>query len=258
MTEAELQILRGAGFLLAFAAAVAVQRLSPHARFRGSWRVNGGFWAVDAVAIGLVCGACGCVVARWAEVRGLGLFHAIESTAWVALPVTVLTLDFVSYVWHRANHAIPFLWRFHQVHHSDETFTVSTGLRFHPGELLFSLPLRLASVVAIGATPLGVVVFEVLFTIANLFEHGDIDLPGTLESRVGRVFVVPALHRLHHSRRRTDLNSNFGTILIVWDRWLRTYRPNASSSSVATGLPAGERVVGFWRALILPLKPGRA
>ena len=252
MTEGELQVVRAVGFVLAFAAALTFQRLLPHARLAGSWRVNGAFWAIDAVLIGLVCGACGCVVARWAEVHEVGLFHSVTATPWAAVLVTVVALDVVSYLWHRANHAIAFLWRFHQVHHSDPTFTVSTGLRFHPGELLLSLPLRLTAVVALGASPLGVVVFEVLFTIANLIEHGDIDLPDVLERRLSRVCVLPALHRLHHSRNTRELNTNFGTIFSVWDRAFGTYRVSSSSREVDTGLPGAPDLSSLPRALLLP------
>jgi sterol desaturase/sphingolipid hydroxylase (fatty acid hydroxylase superfamily) len=237
MTELEFQLVRGVGFGAALAAAVLLQRLSPHARLSGSWRVNGSFWIMDALIIAAVCGACACTAARWAAAREIGLFHSVAVPGWLALVATIGVLDLVSYTWHRANHAIPFLWRFHQVHHSDSAFTVSTALRFHPGELLLSLPLRLAAVVALGATPGAVVTFEILFAVANLIEHGDIDLPQRLERRLQNVCITPALHRLHHSRKRAELNSNFGTIFAVWDRLLGTHQASASARRVTTGLP---------------------
>jgi len=172
---------------------------------------------------------------------------------WVSVPATLLTLDVVSYLWHRANHRVRWLWRFHQVHHSDAAFTVSTGLRFHPGELLLSLPVRLAAVAALGSPPVAVVVFEVVFTIANLIEHGDIDLPLAVERRIGRVFIVPALHRLHHSRRRAELNRNFGTVFVLWDRVLGTYADSSSGARVNTGLADLAETPVLGRALVLPM-----
>jgi sterol desaturase/sphingolipid hydroxylase (fatty acid hydroxylase superfamily) len=237
MNETEFQLIRGIGFSAALASAILAQRLSPHARLAGSWLVNGAFWLIDALLIGTLCGACACTAARWAEAHEVGLFHQVELPSGRALVATIGVLDLISYLWHRANHVVPFLWRFHQVHHSDSSFTVSTALRFHPGELVLSLPFRLAAVVALGASPAWVVSFEILFTIANLIGHGDIDLPMRFERRLQTVCITPALHRLHHSCRRAELNSNFGTIFTFWDRFLSTYRSSSSRNQVVTGLP---------------------
>ena len=256
-TETQLQLGRLAGFVLAGGCALALQRLRPHARLRGSARVNLGLWLLNAALLSAVCGACACTVARWAAAHGVGLLNGVAGVAapmWAGVPLTIAALDLVSYCWHRANHRVAFLWRFHQVHHSDPSFTVSTGLRFHPGELLLSLPLRLLAVAALGASPLAVVVFEVVFTIANLVEHGNIGLPLRLEQRLARVLVTPALHRRHHTCRAPELNSNFGTIFTVWDRALGTYGESTSAVLVDTGLPSGVRASSVRRALLLPLR----
>src|SRR5437867_5084394 len=210
MTEAQLHMIRGAGIVGAAVIALALQRLAPHARLRGSWRVNGGLWLVNGIVLGALCGGCAFTAARWAARSGVGLLNHARVGTWVAVPVTLALLDLVSYGWHRANHRIPLLWRLHQVHHSDPSFTVSTGVRFHPGELVLSLPLRLAAVVAIGASPAAVVAFEIAFTVANLIEHGDIDVVAPVEAAVARVFVTSALHRRHHAK--SDPDRNFGTI----------------------------------------------
>jgi sterol desaturase/sphingolipid hydroxylase (fatty acid hydroxylase superfamily) len=258
MSELEFQLVRGVGFAAALATAVLLQRLSPHARHSGSWRVNGSFWLIDALIIAALCGACACTAARWAATREIGIFHSVAVPGWLAVVMTIGALDFVSYAWHRANHVIPLLWRFHQVHHSDSAFTVSTALRFHPGELLLSLPLRLAAVVALGATPGAVVTFEILFAVANLIEHGDIDLPLPLERNLQRVCITPALHRLHHSCKRTELNSNFGTIFAVWDRLLGTHLTSSSSRQIATGLPYAADASTLLPAVCLPfVSPAR-
>ena len=208
---------------------------------------------LDAAVVGAVCGACACSAARWAAARQIGLFHWTGAGPWAAIPATILLLDVVSYGWHRANHRVPMLWRFHQVHHSDPTFTVSTALRFHPGELVLSLPVRLAAVVAIGASAAGVLVFEALFTLANLVEHGDIAVPRRLERELGRVLVTPALHRRHHTKAGRERDTNYGTIFSFWDRVFASYTPNDSASTVDTGVPGLDRVpLGL--ALLLPLR----
>jgi len=257
VTESQFQILRIAGFVAAAGFALGLQWLRPHARLHGSGPVNAGLWLINAALLSAVCGACACMVARWAAGHGVGFLNRLTAPSSIAVPLTIVGLDLVSYGWHRANHRVTFLWGFHQVHHSDLGFTVSTGVRFHPGELLLSLPIRLAAVATLGAPPVAVVIFEVVFTIANLFEHGNIGLPLWLEQQLGRLLVTPALHRRHHTRRYPELDSNFGTIFTLWDRWLGTYGESTSAVHVDTGLPSGEYVPNVLRALLLPLRVQR-
>jgi sterol desaturase/sphingolipid hydroxylase (fatty acid hydroxylase superfamily) len=237
MTEGEVQVVRGAVFVAAMLLAAGVQRAAPHARLRGSWRVNGALWLVNAAVVGAVCGACACTAARWAARHGVGFLRLAGIGPWPSIPASIAALDLVSYAWHRANHRIPFLWRFHQVHHSDPTFTVSTGIRFHPGELLLSLPLRLVAVVLVGASVGTVLVFEALFTVANLLEHGDIALSPGVDGVLARGLVTPAVHRRHHTRTGPARDTNFGTIFSVWDRLLGTYTRGDAAARVDTGLP---------------------
>jgi sterol desaturase/sphingolipid hydroxylase (fatty acid hydroxylase superfamily) len=253
MTEQDLRVLRLIGFAIAIAGALALQKFSPHGRTPGSTRVNAGLWLVNVVVTGTICGACVCSAARWATQSNIGLLNWYAMPVWVAFPVSVAFLDLVSYAWHRANHAVPFLWRWHQVHHSDTAFSVSTALRFHPGELLLSLPLRLAAVVGLGVPVAAVVLFEVAFTFANAIEHGDIDLPRRFETTTARVLVTPALHRWHHTVSRRDRDTNYGTIFSFWDRWLGTLAPNDSRTVVRTGLPDVSAVT-LGSALLLPLR----
>ena len=247
-------MIRSVGFVLALGLAAGLQRWRPHARFHRPCGSNVGLWAINLVVIGVVCGGCACAVARWAAAAEVGLLNAVSAPLWLGVPATVLALDFVSYVWHRANHRIRWLWRFHQVHHSDAAFTVSTGVRFHPGELLLSLPVRLAAVVALGPSPVATVVFEVVFTIANLVEHGNVDLPLAVERRIDRLCITPALHRRHHSRHRRELNTNFGTLFAWWDRLLGTYAGSSSDARIETGLAELPGTPGIGSALILPMR----
>ncbi len=254
MTEAEFQIVKSIGFVLAFALAAGLQRLSPHRTMTGSWRPNLRLWALSAIVLGAVCVGCACTVSRWASGHGLGLLNQNGVSAWVAVPISVLAMDLVSYFWHRANHAVTFLWRFHQAHHSDPDYTVTTALRFHPGELLFALPLRLLAVAVFGVPIAGVIVFEVIFAFANFCEHGNIDLPLKVERVLGCLFVTPALHRRHHGREVRLLDSNYGTIFSLWDRLLGSYGESRSDIRVETGLPGIERSLGTMAILSLPAR----
>jgi sterol desaturase/sphingolipid hydroxylase (fatty acid hydroxylase superfamily) len=253
VSETEIQLLRGAGFVGALLVALVLQRVLPQARLRGSSSINVGLWAINLVVMGLVCGACACLVARAAAAGGVGLLNVVSAPRWLAVAITVIALDGVSYAWHRANHRFPFLWRFHQVHHSDPRFTVSTGVRFHPGELLLSLPLRLVAVASLGAPVEGVLVFESVFALANLVEHGDIALPPALERRLARAMVTPGLHRHHHTKAGRDRDTNFGTILVLWDRLLGTFAASDSRRRIETGIPGLDRPIGLVEALALPL-----
>jgi sterol desaturase/sphingolipid hydroxylase (fatty acid hydroxylase superfamily) len=254
MTEVEFQIVKSAGFVLALGLAVGIQRLSPHRWLAGSWRSNSGLWALNAVVMGAVCAGCACTVSRWASDGGVGLLNHGPVSAWVAIPISVLGMDLVSYFWHRTNHAVPFLWRFHQAHHSDLDYTVTTALRFHPGELLLALPLRLLAVAVLGVSIGGVIVFEVIFAFANFCEHGNIDLPLKVERALGWIFVTPALHRRHHSREARLLETNFATIFSFWDRLLGSYGENRSDTRVNTGLPGIDHSLGTIEILQLPAR----
>ena len=254
VSDAEFQFFRAVAFVLAVGLATTLQRWRPHAKSRSSVRANLGLWVVNAVVMGSVCGACACAVARWAAQSGVGALNVTAAPLWLAIPTTVIGLDFVSYVWHRANHVVRALWRLHRVHHSDLTFTASTALRFHPGELLLSLPLRLLAVALLGAPAIAVVAFEALFAVANLIEHGDIDLPSSFERGVGHLLVTPALHRFHHASVPGDRDHNFGTIFALWDRLLGTYRASSSAAQVDVGLPEVREALGLRAALFLPLR----
>jgi sterol desaturase/sphingolipid hydroxylase (fatty acid hydroxylase superfamily) len=149
---------------------------------------------------------------------------------------------------------VPILWRFHQAHHSDTHYTVTTALRFHPGELLLALPVRLVAVAIIGVPVAGLIVFEVVFAFANFWEHGNIALPLRLEQRLGRLFITPALHRRHHSVEAALLDSNFGTIFSFWDRLLGSFGESRSDVRVETGLPGIPETLGTLGVLALPAR----
>ncbi|NNL65967.1 MAG: sterol desaturase family protein [Myxococcales bacterium] len=254
--ETTFQLTRGMALAAAVVLALALERLRPHERLRPAWSTNVGLWVVDTLVVAVVCGACGWVVAAWAADRGLGLFAWLGAGPWAAGAAGILGLDIVSYLWHRANHQVPLLWRFHQVHHGDESFHFTTALRFHPGELLLALPVRLAAIVLLGVPPAGVLLFEIVFGVANLLEHGNFDLPRRLEPAVRRLFITPALHRGHHTADWHELNTNFGTVFSFWDRLGGTFRAGDAGRRVTTGLPdwSGPQAPSLSESLRLPFQ----
>ena len=235
--EATYQLARGAGLALALLVVLALERFRPHERFRPAWGTNLGLWGIDALAMSALCGACGWTLAAWAEGRGIGLFGWTGARGWVAVGLGVLGLDAVSYAWHRANHRVPLLWLFHQVHHADVSFHATTALRFHPGELILALPVRLAVILLLGVPAVGVLVFELVFGVANLIEHGNVELPRRIDLPLRRLLITPALHRGHHVADWRELNTNFGTVLSLWDRLAGTFRDSEPGRRVVTGLP---------------------
>jgi sterol desaturase/sphingolipid hydroxylase (fatty acid hydroxylase superfamily) len=252
--ETTYQLVRSVGLAAALMVGLALERWRPHAPLRPAWRTNLGFWAIDSLAMATVCGACGWTVATWAATQGLGLLAWAGAGTWLAVAIGILGLDAVSYAWHRANHRLPLLWRFHQVHHGDASFHVTTALRFHPGELLLALPVRLAAVVLLGVPPQGVLVFELIFGVANLLEHGNFDLSRRVEPMVRRLLVTPTLHRWHHASDWRELNTNFGTIFSFWDRLAGTFHVSDPDRRVITGLPdwSGPQVPSLSESLVLP------
>jgi sterol desaturase/sphingolipid hydroxylase (fatty acid hydroxylase superfamily) len=189
------------------------------------WFSNLGLVAVDTLAVRFLIplGAVG--LALLAEERAWGVCNNLEIPFWLAVALAVVALDFVIYLQHVLFHAVPLLWRLHMVHHADLDFDTSTGVRFHPLEILLSMGIKMATVVLLGAPALGVLVFEVLLNATALFNHGNVRIPVWLD-RLLRLFVVtPEMHRVHHSIQPRETNSNFGFNLPWWDFLFGTYRP---------------------------------
>ena len=246
--------LRGLGLGVVFLLIIMAETIHPHTRMHRPWQTNLGLWLVDTVLTRVVCGACGLVVAAWAVTNGLGALQTLQLPLWVALLTSVIMLDLVSWMWHLANHHVPWLWRLHRVHHADRAFQVTTALRFHPGELLLSLPVRLLAIVLIGIPVEGVLLFEIVFGAMNLWVHANYSLPERLDRAVGSVLITPSLHRLHHARSTTMVNRNFGTIFSVFDRALGTITRSPAVAQFGTGVvaPDGDQQMSLLAALKSP------
>lgn len=202
------------------------------------WSNNLALVVVDTTLLRLAFPLLAVALALWAQDQGWGLFNVVAAPLWMSLPLSVLVLDLVIYGQHVMFHKVPVLWRLHRVHHADPEFDVTTGLRFHPGEIVLSMILKLATVLALGAPALAVLVFEVLLNATSMFNHSNVRLPLRLD-RVLRVFIVtPDMHRVHHSIVRHETDSNFGFNLSLWDRLFGTYRaqPEAGHEAMTIGI----------------------
>lgn len=189
------------------------------------WTNNFGVVVLDTVLVRLAFPIVAVGMAILAAERGWGLFNVFEAPFWLAFILSVLALDLAIYLQHVMFHAVPALWRLHRMHHADLEFDVSTGLRFHPIEILLSMGIKLAVVTVLGPPAVAVLVFEVLLNATSMFNHANIHIPERID-RLLRLFVVtPDMHRVHHSILPSETNSNFGFNLPWWDRLLGTYRP---------------------------------
>jgi sterol desaturase/sphingolipid hydroxylase (fatty acid hydroxylase superfamily) len=188
------------------------------------WSGNLGIVVVDTLLLRLAFPVVAVGFAVIAEERGWGLFNAVEVPVWLAFAVSLLALDLAIYLQHVMFHAVPALWRLHRMHHADLEFDVTTGLRFHPVEILLSMGLKLAVVAALGPPAVAVLVFEVLLNATSMFNHANLKLPLGLDRVLRWLVVTPDMHRVHHSIHPNETNSNFGFNLPWWDRLLGTYR----------------------------------
>ena len=220
------------------------------------WTSNVGIVVVDTALARLVFPFAAAGVAVAAGSRGWGLFNALEWPFWIEVVLAVVVLDFVIYCQHVVFHAVPGLWRLHMVHHADLDFDLTTGVRFHPFEVLLSMVVKMAAVGALGAAPLAVILFEILLSATSIFNHGNVVLPSRLDRFLRLIVVTPDMHRVHHSVVPDETNSNFGFSLPWWDRLLGTYRaqPAAGHADMTIGLEQFRepRLQWLWHLLALP------
>ena len=188
------------------------------------WTANLGIVALNTVLLRLIFPATAVGLAALAAERGWGLLNAIALPYELAVLCSVVLLDFAIYLQHVLFHAVPVLWRLHRMHHADQDFDVTTGARFHPIEIVLSMVLKLAVVVALGPPVLGVLIFEVLLNGTAMFNHANARLPLGADRVLRLLVVTPDMHRVHHSVTPEEANSNFGFNLPWWDRLLGTYR----------------------------------
>ena len=223
----EIQQIRFAVFLGIFVLMLAlesvIQRHPTIDSKKTRLKINLALTGIDILAVRLVFGAAAVAAAQFAGENGWGLFNYLNWPGWLEILAVIIFLDLMIYIQHILVHVIPFFWQFHVVHHSDLDLDVSSGLRFHPIEILGSMLFKIGLVFALGPSPLAVVIFEGILNGMALFSHSNITLPDKLDRLLRFIIVTPDMHRIHHSVEKIEANSNFGFNLSIWDRFLGTY-----------------------------------
>jgi sterol desaturase/sphingolipid hydroxylase (fatty acid hydroxylase superfamily) len=254
-------------FLGIFALLALWEVLAPRRRLDTSkttrWFSNLTITALNPVLVRLLIPMLPVTFASLAQVRGWGLLNNVELPYWIAVAAGVLVLDLIIYLQHVLFHAVPLLWRFHMMHHADLDFDVTTGLRFHPGEILVSTGIKLGAVAAIGVPPPGALLFVVLLNATSMFNHSNIRLSPLADRILRQIVVTPEMHRVHHSVIIRETNSNFGFNFPWWDRLLGTYKdqPEKGHENMAIGVAQYRNPAGLTlsRILLMPFvgDPGR-
>ncbi|MEX2357479.1 MAG: sterol desaturase family protein [Pirellulaceae bacterium] len=190
---------------------------------------------LNTVVLSLLFGVVTVGVTTWTAERQWGLLHQLSLVGWSRLLLAIVLLDLWMYVWHRLNHKVPFLWRFHRMHHSDSAMDVTSATRFHLGEHLMGATLRLSLIPLLGIELLHLLVFETLVVANTMLHHANISL-GIWDKPLRLLLVTPNMHKVHHSRIRTETNSNYATLFSCWDRLFYSFRRRADYTAIELGL----------------------
>lgn len=222
------------------------------------WTNNLALVVVDTILLRLSFPILAVGLAAMAQDRGWGLLNNVDVPVWVSVGVSMLLLDLAIYLQHVMFHAVPGLWRLHRMHHADLDFDATTGLRFHPVEILISMGIKLAVVAALGPPAVAVLLFEVILNATALFNHANIDLPRPVDRVLRLIVVTPDMHRVHHSVDPRETNSNYGFNLPWWDRLLGTYvaQPAKGHEEMKIGIEQFRTRRDLWldRMLIQPVR----
>ncbi|MBW1734180.1 MAG: sterol desaturase family protein [Deltaproteobacteria bacterium] len=235
-------LIRLLSFACVFILIAVWERIRPRREMTTSrttrWVGNLGIVGLNSLLAQLVTPVMPVAMALVVRENQWGLLNTINIPYPVAVIVGVVLLDLVIYVQHVMFHALPILWRLHMMHHADLDYDLTTGLRFHPLEILISLGIKLSVVVVLGPPVLAVIVFEVLLNATATFNHGNIHIPEKIDRFLRLLLVTPDMHRVHHSVIIRETNSNFGFNLPWWDRLFGTYRsqPAAGHRGMTIGL----------------------
>ena len=257
--EAEIRLAAFLGmFLIMACLEVWRPRRSQPAHRLQRWPINIGLALISTVLVRLSVGGVVFAVAVWANEKNIGLFIQFDIGSTIHIVASLLLLDLLIYGQHVASHKIPLLWRMHQVHHTDQFLDTSSGVRFHPFEIFFSLAVKVVAVSIIGADPFAVILFEVILNTCAVFNHANVAIPRKLDAFLRKLIVTPDMHRIHHSVIPGETDSNYGFSISVWDKLFATYcdQPQAGHEKMTIGLDYTQtpESVRFDNLLLLPLK----
>ncbi|GHE91195.1 sterol desaturase family protein [Thalassotalea profundi] len=223
------------------------------------WFTNFGLIIVSSVFARLTIPIGLTAVALYNQQHGIGLFNLITIPLTGTIVLSLLLLDFIIYWQHRLFHNIPILWRLHRVHHADAHVDASTGLRFHPIEIVISILIKLIAISLLGVPAIAVLIFEITLNALALFNHANIRLPSVIEKPLRLILITQILHRIHHSQKVCETNSNYGFSVIWWDKIFGSYKNEASKPDkrLDIGLieyPNAKQNASLWSGLTIPFR----
>ena len=261
ITESFIRLLLFWGALLFF---LSLETLIPYRPSSVSkvkrWINNLALTLFNSILLNLIFSTAIVFTATYAQSHKMGVLTMLQAPTWLKIIVTVAFMDFMLYVWHLLNHEMPLLWRFHRVHHCDLNMDVSTATRFHIGELTISAVIKISLIFFSGASPMGVLIFESALVLCAQFHHSSLKVPRFFETLWWILFVPPSMHRIHHSVKIKERNSNYGTIFSLWDRILGTLLTSVDQVKIRIGVGAYQKPdkLNFHQLLVMPFtKPVR-
>jgi len=196
---------------------------------------------VNSLLTGLGFVALWWTTAQWAQAHGSGLLNWLPMPGWARLAGAFLVFDAWMYWWHRLNHRVPFLWRFHRTHHSDPKMDVTTANRFHIGEIALSSVLRVPVIALLGLQLWELALYELaMFTVVQL-HHANVAFPAWLDRALRVVIVTPFMHKVHHSRWQPETDSNYSSLFSFWDRLFGSFRMRENPRTLRLGLEEFDR-----------------
>lgn len=260
-TAVRLGVFIGVFVVMALLESVLPARQAPVSKLRRWWG-NLMLIFIGSLAAKVVLPITLTGLALWLSEHNIGLFHWLGVTSWWAVALGVITLDLVIYWQHRLSHTLPLLWRLHQVHHADSHVDTSTGLRFHPLEIVFSLLVKACVVVLLGVPALAVVIFEAALNGFAIFNHANIRIAKKWDDRLSYVLITQRVHRVHHSVKLNESNSNFGFSISWWDRLFGSYKPQGAQSDEdldigQSAFPANNENAKLRQLMIMPFRRKR-
>ena len=225
-------------FLLLAIAEVLFPRRKPAYSKPKRWLSNLGISALNTLVVRISFPIAGVAAAMLAQERQWGLLNQLPLAAWLNILVFLLLFDLAIYWQHRLFHVVPWLWRFHRMHHTDVDYDLTTGSRFHPCSILISAAIKIALVIVLGASAAAILTAEVVLNVTAMFNHSNLKLPQSMDHKLRKILVTPDMHRIHHSTDSIEHNANFGFNFPWWDRIFGSYldQPKMSHEDMDIGI----------------------
>jgi len=226
--------IRLTAFLTIFLVMALWETIAPYRKLSHSrskrWPHQLGLIIVNSIVLRFFFPLAAVGSADWASMQSFGLLNILDISPWIGVPLAFLFLDFCIYWQHVIAHKIGWFWKLHRTHHADMDFDLTTGIRFHPLEILLSMLIKVCLIALFGLPVFAVLLFEIALNGSALFNHSNIALPKSIESRIRMLIVTPTMHRIHHSTQTIEHDSNFGFFLSIWDRLFGSYRQQSSEN----------------------------